>query len=139
MYVPFNPNPINRKTEDCVVRAIAKVLDIPWEKAYMELSVKGLELCDWGNSNSVWGEFLKDKGFVREIIPDTCPDCYTVEDFCKDNPVGTYVLGTGTHAVAVVDGSYFDTWQSGDQVPIYAYRKVSDDAIREECDNNGIQ
>ena len=122
MYVPFNPNPINRKTEDCVVRAIAKVLDIPWEKAYMELSVKGLELCDWGNSNSVWGEFLKDKGFVREIIPDTCPDCYTVED-----------------SVAVVDGSYFDTWQSGDQVPIYAYRKVSDDAIREECDNNGIQ
>ena len=139
MYIPFNPNPANRKTEDCVIRAVAKVLDIPWEKAYMELSVKGLELCDWGSSNAVWGEFLKDKGFVREIVPDTCPDCYTIEDFCKDNPIGTFVLGTGTHAVACVDGSYFDTWQSGDETPIYAYRKVSDDIVKEEGEDNGIQ
>ena len=123
MYIPYNPNPANRKTDDCVIRAVAKVLDIPWEKAYIMLSVKGLETYDLPNSNSVWGSVLRDNGFVREIIPNTCPDCYTVEDFCAENPTGVYVLGTGTHAVACIDGNYYDTWQSGEQIPIYAYRK----------------
>lgn len=123
MYIPYNPNPTNRRTDDCVIRAVAKVLDIPWERAYIMLSVKGLEMYAWGNSNDVWGSLLRENGFVREIIPNTCPDCYTIEDFCRDNPTGTYVLGTGTHAVAVVDGNYYDTWQSGEQTPIYVYRK----------------
>lgn len=123
MYIPFNPNPVSRKTNDCVIRAVSKVLDIPWEEAYIMLSLKGLEMYDWGNSNEVWGALLRDNGFVREIIPNTCPDCYTVDDFCRDHPSGTYVLGTGTHAVACVDGSYYDTWQSGETVPIYVYRK----------------
>ena len=123
MYIPYNPNPANRKTDDCVIRAVAKVLDIPWEKAYISLAVKGLETYDLPNANNVWGSLLRDNGFVREIIPNTCPDCYTVEDFCTDNPTGTYVLGTGTHAVACIDGNYYDTWQSGQQVPVYVYRK----------------
>ena len=123
MYIPFNPNPLNKKTDDCVIRAISKVLDVPWERAYIMLAVKGLETYDLPNANNVWGALLREHGFVREIIPNTCPDCYTVEDFCRDNPVGTYVLGTGTHAIAVIDGSYFDTWQSGEQTPIYVYRK----------------
>jgi hypothetical protein len=40
---------------------------------------------DWGNSNAVWGALLRDKGFEREIIPNKCPDCYTINDFCRDN------------------------------------------------------
>lgn len=123
MYIPFNPNPANRRTDDCVIRAISKVLDIPWERAYIMLAVKGLETYDLPNANNVWGALLKDNGFVREVIPNTCPECYTVEDFCADNPAGTFVLGTGTHAIACIDGNYYDTWQSGESVPIYVYRK----------------
>ena len=123
MYVPFNPNPINLRTDDCVVRAISKAMDKPWEEVYIDLCLKGLEMCDWGNANAVWDDYLKHNGFKREIVPDTCPDCYAVSDFCVDNPTGTYILGTGSHVVAVVDGSYYDSWDSGQQVPIYAYRK----------------
>lgn len=123
MYIPYNPNPANRRTDDCVIRAISKVLEIPWERAYIMLCVKGLETYDLPNSNNVWGSVLRDNGYVREIIPNTCPDCYTIDDFCRDNPIGTYVLGTGTHAVACIDGNYYDTWQSGEQTPIYVYRK----------------
>ena len=123
MYIPYNPNPANLKTDDCVIRALSKVLEIPWEKAYIMLCVKGLEKCSLPNANSVWDAVLRENGFVREIIPNTCPDCYTVNDFCRDNPTGVYVLGTGTHAVACVDGNYFDTWQSGGETPIYMYRK----------------
>lgn len=122
MFVHFNPNPIKR-TDDCVIRAICRVLDLPWEKAYMGLCLKGLQLYDWGNNNEVWDAYLRDKGFVREIVPNTCPNCYTVEDFCQDHPTGAFVLGTGTHAVAVVDGNFYDSYYSGDKVPIYFYRK----------------
>lgn len=123
MYIPFNPNPEGKMTDDCVIRAVAKVLNIPWEKAYMNLSIKGLEMSDMPNNNAVWGAYLREKKFVRETIPNTCPDCYTVEDFCRDNPTGVYVLGTGTHAVAVIDGNYYDAYPSGDKTVFYAYRK----------------
>lgn len=123
MFIHFNPNPAHIRTDDCVIRAVSKVLNIPWEEAYLELSMKGLEMYDWGNSNAVWGALLRDNGFVRQIIPNTCPDCYTINDFCRDHPEGVFVLGTGTHAVAVVDGNYYDTWASGDQTPVYFYGK----------------
>lgn len=123
MYIPYNPNPLNLKTDDCVIRALTKVLDKTWEEIYMDLCIKGLEMCDWGNNNAVWDDYLKTHGFKREIVPDSCPDCYTVDDFCKDNTSGTYVLGTGTHVIAIVDGNYYDSWDSGQQVPIFAYRK----------------
>jgi hypothetical protein len=46
-----------------------------------------------------------------------------VEDFCKDHPKGIYVLGTGTHALTVVDGNYIDVWDSGQEIPIYYFTK----------------
>ena len=123
MFKYYNPNPLHTSADDCVVRAISKVFNIPWEEAYLQLCMKGLDMFNWGNSNAVWGALLRDKGFKREIIPNKCPDCYTINDFCIDHPKGTYVLGTGTHAVAVIDGYYYDTWDSGNEIPIYSYRK----------------
>lgn len=123
MYVEFNPNPCKRSTGDCVVRAIAKILGITWKQAYVELTEQGLKDCDIISSNEVWGNFLKNNGFKRYLIPDTCPNCYTVNDFCKDHPYGEYVLATGNHVVAVVDGSYYDAWDSGREVPIFYFKR----------------
>lgn len=57
------------------------------------------------------------------VIPNSCPDCYTVSDFTVDFPKGKYLLGTGSHVVTVADGNYFDTWDSGNEVPIYFFTK----------------
>lgn len=78
---------------------------------------------DMPSSNAVWGEYLKRNGFTRHIIPDTCPSCYTVGAFCEDHPYGAYMLATGTHVVAVIDGNYIDTWDSGNEIPIYYWKK----------------
>lgn len=75
------------------------------------------------SSNNVWGAYLEEKGFERLSIPNTCPNCYTIKDFCKDNPKGVCIIGTGSHAVAVIDGDYYDTWDSGDEVPIYFFKR----------------
>lgn len=123
MFNFFNPNPEKRKVGDCSVRALAKALRISWEQAYILVSTKGYEMGDMPSSNSVWGAVLRDNGFLMATIPNYCPDCYTIKDFCKDNPVGLYVLGTGTHVVVAEDGDYFDAWDSGNEIPVFMYYK----------------
>ena len=119
MWIKYNPSPTGRKVGDCSVRAVAKALKIDWEEAYMRLSDAGFLMGDMPNSDSVWGAVLREEGFKRYIVPNSCPDCYTVKDFCIDHPRGTYVLGTGGHVVTVVNGDYFDSWDSGEEIPIF--------------------
>lgn len=124
MWIEYNPNPVGRKVGDCAVRAIAKALNTDWETAYAMIANNGFQMGDMPSSNSVWGAVLRQNGFYRKSIPDSCPDCYTAEDFCRDNPKGTFILGFGTHVATVVDGNLFDTWNSSQEIPqYYWYRK----------------
>ena len=118
-YIYFNPNPMGKRVGDCVIRAISKLTGRDWESTYLGIMTAGFELCDMPSSNNVWAAYLKRRGYRRHVIPDTCPNCYTVRDFCLDNPRGKFLLATGSHVVTVVDGDYFDAWDSGDEVPIY--------------------
>lgn len=123
MFVLYNPNPLKNKVGDCVIRAVSKVIQSSWERTYIELAIQGFMMCDMPSANHVWGAYLHSKGFERTTIPNACPDCYTVKDFVRDNLNGKYILATGTHVIAVVDGNYFDTWDSGDEIPIYYWHK----------------
>ena len=124
MYEYYNPNKRNRKVVgDCTVRAVSKALGISWETAYIDLVMQGYYLADMPSSNAVMSSYLHSKGFSKHIIPDICPDCYSVEDFAKEHSKGTYILGTGTHVVCVKDGVIYDAWDSSDEVPIYFYKK----------------
>lgn len=125
-FVSYNANPINNRVGDCTVRAISKALDQPWEDTYIELCLQGFMLCDMPSANAVWGAYLREKGFRRSIIPDECPDCYTVRDFCKDHQDGKFILALAGHVIAVVDGNYYDTWNSGDEIPLYYWYKTKE-------------
>ena len=122
-YVYYNPNPLGLSVGDCTIRAISKALGLSWEETYVSLIVQGFKMYDMPSANRVWGQFLKLKGFKRFQIPDTCPDCYTIKNFCYDYPVGTYVVGTGEHVVCIKDGFYFDSWDSGNEIPIYYFKR----------------
>lgn len=122
-WVFYNPNPKSIFVGDCVIRALTLACGQSWDKTYLQVSTHGYILKDMPSSNMVWGIYLKNQGFKRYIIPNECPDCYTVRDFCSDNPKGTYVLATGTHVITCIDGDYYDTWDSGNEVPIYYFRK----------------
>lgn len=122
-FIKYNANPLNKNAGDCVIRAISKATHKKWDDIYLALSAKGFDLKDWGNSNEVWDSYLRENGYYRRTIPNICPSCYTIKDFAKDHPNGTYIVATGTHVVAVVDGIYFDTYDSGDIPIIYYYSR----------------
>lgn len=120
-YIYYNPNPTERRVEDCSIRAVAKALDIPWEKSFALVTKNAYEMGDMPHSNSVWGSVLRQHGFYRKSVPNTCPDCYTAEDFCRDHPSGIYVLGFGRHVATVVDGDLYDSWDSSKEIPQYVW------------------
>ena len=123
MWKYCNPNPVKNLVGDCVIRAISVALNQPWTKTYDDICAVGREMYDMPSSNAVWNAYLRDSGFTKQTIPNICPDCYRIFDFCLDHPRGEYLVATGSHVVAVIDGNYYDTWDSGDEVPIYYYER----------------
>lgn len=123
MWVKFNNNPMSRTVGDCAVRAVSLALGVDWEEAYNLIADAGYAMGDMPSSDSVWGAVLRQHGFYREAIPNSCPDCYTVEDFVKDFPRGVYVLGFGGHVATVIDGDLYDSWNSSNEVPVYFWYK----------------
>ena len=124
MWIKYNPNPTGRNVGDCAVRAVAKALGVDWKHAYQMIVECGYDMGDMPSSDSVWGTVLRQNGFYRKAIPNTCPDCYTAEDFCYDNPDGVFVLGFGGHVATAVNGNLYDSWDSSNAIPVYVwYRK----------------
>lgn len=123
----YNPSPAGRNVGDCSVRAVAKALGIDWETAYVLITMAGFQMNDMPSSNSVWGAVLRKRGFYRYVVPNSCPDCYTVGQFADDHPEGVYVLGTGNHVVTVKDGVIYDTWDSRNEIPIYYWSEESEE------------
>ena len=122
-YKFYNPNPAGRYVGDCTIRAICKLADQDWDSIYVGTTFEGFLAKDMPSGNSTWGAYLHRLGYVRRGLPDSCPFCYTVKDFCRDHPKGRFLLALDQHVVTVVDGDYYDTWDSGNEIPFYYWTK----------------
>lgn len=122
-YQYYNPNPSGRRVDDCVIRAISKIFDMTWNEAYDEICNQGAIMHNMPSANVVWGEYLKEHGFQRYTLPNSCPHCYTIRMFARAHPHGIFAVATGSHVVAVIDGDYFDTGDSGDEVVAYYWER----------------
>lgn len=123
MHRYYNPNPLKKNTGDCAVRAISKALGITWEKAKILIDAYSFKQGEVETSDTVWGAILNDSGFVdKKISFNSC----TLAEFCNDHPHGVYVVKLPGHVVTVVDGDYYDSWDSGGEVPLYYWEKIDD-------------
>lgn len=120
----YNPNPNRHAVGDCVIRALVKLLDKDWDTIYAAVSLQGFKMKDMPSSNAVWGEYLLSQGYIPEIIPCQFnnPPC-TVRSFVGAHPSGRFLLFIGGHVVTAVDGDYYDTWDSGDEVPTFYWKE----------------
>ena len=122
MWIRCNPNPLGRQTGDCVIRALAIATGQSWRDTYRQLCDLGERYADLPNSNMIWNMFLRRRGAKQFLLPENCPECITVQAFCERYPEGIYVIGTGDHAICVIDGDWYDTFDSGTEVPGYFWR-----------------
>lgn len=118
-WVQYNPNPKERRVGDCAIRACCKATNRTWNEVFDDLVQIAYRQKDVLSANKVWGEYLAENGYVR-YEPDYPMDVYK---FCCNFPHGTYVLGLDGHVVTVVDGRYFDTWDSGGKNVIYFWER----------------
>ena len=119
MFIQFNGNPCGLSIGDCVIRAISIVTGYSRHKVYAGLCVQGFPCTIWGNSNAVWNDYLLALGFNRYPVTERM----TVSEFSAKHPKGRYIIGTGSHAVAVVDGNIIDSWDSSQEIPLYYFVK----------------
>ena len=122
MWIYANPNPYKSDEPDCVVRAISIAMNRDWYDVYWNICEMGAAVGSMPNVDKVWGRYLYEIGFEPFLLPQSCPECITVRLFCKMFPKGTYIIGTGYHAVAVIDGNYYDSWDSGNAIPSFFWR-----------------
>ena len=125
MFVEVNLNPYKKTVGDCVIRAISCAEEETWDDTFIDLMVKCFTLKDIPSSNDAWGSYLHDLGYTRRIVPGYC---YTINEFTKDHPEGTYILATGTHVVCAKSGNYYDTWPSGEECVTYYFEKENENA-----------
>lgn len=127
MWKEYNPNPVNNgRAGDCAVRALAKALNVSWETAYAKLVTSGFLMGDLPNANYVIGAVLRENGFKRKSIPDACPECFTVEDFCNKYRDGIYVIFSQDHVATEINGILYDSWNSLQNIPqFFWYKPIS--------------
>lgn len=122
MWIEANPNPGSKQVPDCVIRAICIALNKPWLEVSDELYSFARRDYSVTCDDNVWGHYLYSLGFEPFLLPSPCPRCMTIDEFTKMYPKGTYIIGTGKHAVAIIDGNYYDSWDSGNEIPSFFWR-----------------
>ena len=119
MYVYYNANPSGKATGDCVIRAISTITGLPWRTVHWDLAELSNEQYQMMDDNPIWHEYLRRLGFSIQMIQWPCS---RIKDFCRCFPSGMYILGTGKHVVAVIDGDYYDTWDSGNELAVFYWK-----------------
>lgn len=107
MFQYYNANPLQRKVNDCTVRAISLATGRTWDETYEELSrfaqAQGIMLDEVSYIDRYLGERYEQLCGCRgqEIL---------VGDFVENHKEGTYLITMSGHITCCIDGVIYDTF-----------------------------
>lgn len=119
--IRYNANSRGASVGDCVKRSLTIAYSMDYDQVASELNRinrAGYHYEEGYSKPAVFNKFLAARGdrFVKLPRDQYC----TVVDFCNSHPTGVYLILVGkdavggtTHMVAVVNGDYYDSWESG--------------------------
>jgi hypothetical protein len=125
MYKYFQPNKKDLKDRygDCAIRALCKAQNMEWLDAYDLMWKLTREVQCPFNSKYGFESIMKQLGYTYGGISNKKGTVRpSVRQFAKQNPKGTYICVVANHYVTIVDGDYYDTWDSGSS-SMYGYWK----------------
>ena len=112
----FQPNSKDLKDNygDCSVRAICKAEGLAWLDAYDFMYQVSRKVQCPLNVKTGYEAILKELGYVYTGISNRRGTKRpTVQSFARDHKTGTFICVVANHYVAVKDGFFYDTWDSG--------------------------
>ena len=112
-----NENPKNRKTDDCVVRAIATATGQTWDETLMGLTKCALKHKHMIHCPELYGKYLEEMGWHKNKQPRKKDNkryrAYEFVEFFK----GTAVANIGAqHVACIKDGQIWDIWNSSGEI-----------------------
>lgn len=117
--IRYNANTRGVRTGDCVKRALSVAYSMNYDDVATELNRinKKYGYNRGYTREPVFTEFIKSRGDHFESVSGF----QTVEEFCEEHPTGVYLVLTNknidanetNHIIAIVDGDYYDSWDSG--------------------------
>lgn len=104
----YNANPENKNIGDCSIRAICTATPLTYQQAKKLLETKVFE------SGAAWNTVKNITAALADLgIKVEAASRETVNSFTKHCDTGaSYVVFVAKHAVAVVNGVIYDTWDS---------------------------
>lgn len=112
----YNANPRNKKTGDCVIRAISTALNETWAETYKELFEIGFKKGTLPNERATYKAYLKKKGYEMEKQPRKANGTkYTIKEFFEQeaDTKSTYIIHVRRHLTCIKKGVLLDTWNCG--------------------------
>ena len=107
----LNLNPLGKREEDCVCRAISLATEKDYEDVQEQLYLisklfrcESLCVCCY--------KHLLDYVYNLDRIESF--HGYTIHEFIELNPKGTYIIRVDGHLTCAIDGILYDTWDSRD-------------------------
>lgn len=107
----YNANPHNRITTDCVIRALSKVLEIPYNQVVMDMAELQCKTGFDPSTPNTYTKYLQQHGWMK--YPQLKHDDgtkYSTKEFVDTHPKGTYLLNLANHLTVLKDGKIYDIW-----------------------------
>lgn len=113
----YNNNPHFKRTEDCVIRAIAIGTGESWEDTARKLTEYMIETGYMINTPELYGEYLKKIGWVKQKQP-VYPNKkkMKIKDFVKKFKGRAVIHAGKTHVSYIEGGKLWDIWNCEDEI-----------------------
>lgn len=113
----YNANPEGRRTDDCVVRAIATATGQTWDETLMGLTQCALKHKYMLHCPELYGKYLNELGWTKQKQPKKSDNKkYRASEFVKTFK-GTAVANLGQqHVACIKDGQVWDIWNSSEEI-----------------------
>ena len=113
----YNCNPHNKRTDDCVIRAIAAGTGDSWEKTLKNLTAYMIKHGHMLNTPELYGQYLKDQGWVKQKQPvKSNGQKMRINEFLKKFK-GCAIAHAGTgHVTYLAEGKVYDIWDTSEQI-----------------------
>lgn len=109
-----NVNPKNKKTCDCVVRALSVALDKPYEEMYRELFEYSLKVGWFISDIRTYEHYLKHVHGIQKVPQPrkSGGGWFTIAEYFRGEIASgkTYIVSTRGHLTVIKDGTLVDSW-----------------------------